>query len=324
MLFETHHCVTGSLRRIYAHYGHDISEDLLLGLGEGVGFIYWHIKNSPPFIGGRAQPKPSLEAIVTARTGVTLTEQSTTSARKAEATLRQHLTDGTPVMLQVDMGYLPYFDFGGTEFHFGGHVVVATGLEGDTVLIADRDSDLHRVPMAALGAARGSTHKPFPPQNRWLTADLSTYHEPSPAAILEAIRHQAEAMLNPPIRNLGVAGIRTAAERVVEWQKAVPADELALTLFNTYLFISPVGGTGGGAFRVMFSRFLHEAAIRTEHPALHDHALAFERIAAQWEAVGEACKVASESGAPAGYLPELSAALSQIAEAEQVAWGGLQ
>jgi len=42
--FTTHHCVTGSLRPIYAHNGYDISEEMLLGLGAGVSFSYWHFK----------------------------------------------------------------------------------------------------------------------------------------------------------------------------------------------------------------------------------------------------------------------------------------
>ena len=39
--FETHHCVTGSLRHIYAANGFNISEEMLFGLGEGTGYIYW-------------------------------------------------------------------------------------------------------------------------------------------------------------------------------------------------------------------------------------------------------------------------------------------
>ena len=50
----TRHCVTGSLRHIYEYHGFPISEDLLLGLGSGLGFIYWHVKGTPPLFGGRA------------------------------------------------------------------------------------------------------------------------------------------------------------------------------------------------------------------------------------------------------------------------------
>lgn len=323
MLFETHHCVTGSMRRVYAHAGCDISEDLLLGLGEGVGFIYWHPKDSLPFLGGRATPKPSLEEIAAARTGVRLTVQTTTSPRKAESALLVLLEAGTPVMLQVDMGFLPYFDFGGAEYHFGGHVVVAFGLENGQVLIADRDSSLHPVSLADIAAARGSTHKPFPPQHRWLTCDFSQRHDPAPADLLTAIRHQADLMLHPPIRNIGVAGIRTASQRVPTWDTLMSAADLAFTLFNTYIFISPVGGTGGGAFRYMFSRFLAEAAHWTQQPALADHAAAFERIADQWAAVGDACQAAAEASNPARVLTHLSRSLADISEAEQAAWQAL-
>src|SRR4030067_3088483 len=50
---ETHHCVTGSMLHIYDFYNHNISEDMLLGIGSGLSFIYWHMKGMAPMIGGR-------------------------------------------------------------------------------------------------------------------------------------------------------------------------------------------------------------------------------------------------------------------------------
>ncbi len=47
--FPTHHCATGSLRHIYEYHGYPISEDLLLGLGRGLGFVYFHITGVDPF-----------------------------------------------------------------------------------------------------------------------------------------------------------------------------------------------------------------------------------------------------------------------------------
>lgn len=171
---ETHHCVTGSMRHVYVYNDHDVSEDMLLGVGAGVGFSYWHFKGQPPFIGGRSMPKPSMEEIAGQRTGVMVEPHTTTSTRKARGALLEMLEAGQPVMIQCDMGYLPYLDFGGEEYHFGGHVVVVCGYdpETDQVLIADRDEELHPTSMAALEQARGSTHKPFPPKNRWYTFDF--------------------------------------------------------------------------------------------------------------------------------------------------------
>ena len=141
--FTTHHCVTGSLRHVYAHNNHDVSEDLLLGVGAGVGFIYWHMKGQPPFIGGRGQPKPSMEEIAGQRTGVQIQPHTTTSVKRARQTLLDMLDAGQPVMIQCDMGFLPYFDFGGEEYHFGGHVVVVCGYDAHTeqVLVAEYMSE---------------------------------------------------------------------------------------------------------------------------------------------------------------------------------------
>jgi hypothetical protein len=322
--FPTHHCVTGSMRHIYAFYGHPLSEELLLGLGEGVGFIYWHQKGQPPFVGGRATPKPSMEAIAGQRTGVDVTPHTTTSANRAATNLRAMLDAGAPVMLQVDMGFLPYFDFGG-EYHFGGHVIVACGYDPatDEVLIADREDGLHPVPMADLAKARGSKFKPFPPKNAWWTFDFTHRRMPTPDEIDTAIRNQAAAMLEPPISNFGVKGIRKTAKLLPGWADQMDAEALQWTLFNLYIFISPVGGSGGGMFRYMFSRFLAEAADLTGNAALHDCAADFQAIGDAWEAVGEWAKIASEAIADADLM-ESRPMLENIAAMEERAWSRLR
>lgn len=320
--FETHHCVSGSLRHMYAFHGQTISEEMLLGLGEGVGFVYWHQTGQPPFIGGRASPEPSMEEIAGQRTGVRVEPHATGSAARAEKALLDLLAHGQPVMLQVDMGFLPYFDFGGSDYHFGGHVIVACGYDTTThdVLIADREAELHPVPLARLAQARGSTHKPFPPKNRWWTFDFSRAHAPTPSGICAAIHAQAQRMMNPPISNLGVKGIAKAAQQIRLWGKTLTAESLKWTLFNSYIFISPVGGTGGGTFRYMFSRFLRESAHITGDARLGAHADAFLKIADRWAQVGDQCKIASEATQPADYLTPIADQIAAIAELEQAAW----
>ena len=158
--YSTHHCVTGSLKRVYDYHGYAISEDLLLGLGRGLGFVYFHIKGTDPFYGGRANfagPKEEgLENTVARRTGVAVESHATSSARKAESALRELLEAGDPVLVYLDMGFLPYFDLP-EGYHFGGHVVVVVGYEPDTgrVLVADRDRELHPVEWEVLERARG-------------------------------------------------------------------------------------------------------------------------------------------------------------------------
>jgi len=322
---QTHHCVTGSMRHIYVFNDCSVSEDMLLGLGEGVGFMYWHARGQPPFIGGRTSPKPSMETVAGERTGVKIQIHRTTSLRKAGQTMFEILAAGQPVMLQVDMGFLPYFNFGGEEYHFGGHVVVACGCDPETkqVLIADRDA-IHPVSLSDLEKARGSTFKPFPPKNAWCTFDFCGFRHPTAEEVRLAITNQANSMLNPPISNMGVKGIHTAAGRIPCWSKEMNTDEIRRALFNTYIFISPVGGSGGGIFRYMFSRFLQEAAAITGEVHLVKSAAEFKRIGDAWESFAAWAKDVSETSDPEARLGECSAPLLDIERQERAAWQALQ
>lgn len=322
--FNTHHCVTGSLRHVYEFNHHPISEEMLLGLGEGVSFIYWHQKGQIPFFGGRGNPKPSMEEIAGERTGVEVIPHTTTSPRKARQTLIPMLSTGQPVMLQVDMGFLPYFNFGGTDYHFGGHVIVACGYDpdNDQVLVADRDG-LFDVPMDDLVEARNSSYKPFPPKNRWYMFDFSNKCMPSPEMICTSIKNQALSMLIPPISNIGVKGIRKTAKQVVRWSKILDNEQMRFALFNGYIFISPVGGTGGGCFRYLFSRFLEEGAEMTGSQKLAKSAHDFKIIGDRWEALGGWFKEASEHSIPVSIIDECSAQLNKIADLEEEAWSAL-
>jgi len=321
----THHCVTGSMRHVYAYNDHDISEDMLLGLGGGVGFIYWHQKDTPPFIGGRANARGEFEPLAGERTGVKIEAHTTASARKAERALLEMLDAGQPVMIHCDMGFLPYFDFGGQEYHFGAHVVVVCGYDVETrqVLIADRDG-LYPVSMENLEKARGSTYKPFPPRHKWYTFDFSGKREPTPAEVRAAIAEQAAGMLEPPISNFGVKGIRKAAKRAPKWPDVMDEDTLRFTLFNAYIFIDTTGGTGGGLFRYMFGRFLREAAEITRDPRLNESANEFQRIGDRWQELAEVFKRGWKAEGPVAVLAETTAPLMELAGLEESAWRRLQ
>jgi hypothetical protein len=327
---ETHHCVTGSMLQIFRHHGIDLSEEMLLGLGSGVGFLYWHQKGLDPFIGGRAnvdRPKEEgLEVTTSRRLGVGCESTYTTSRRKAEKVLLERLETGRPTMLQVDMGYLPYFDFGGEEYHFGYHVIVAGGYDPETclVLVADRDHEFHLVPWDDLAIARASTHKPFPPRNRLYTFDFTHYHPPQPAEIRLSILEAAEGMLAPPISNLGVKGIRKAAKQVRNWPDILDPDALRRTCFNTYIFIDAAGGTGGGIFRYMYGRYLRDASEILDEPRLASIGEKFIVIGDRWQEVAQIFKRGFDLDNSAEVLADTAEPFMIIAEMEEDAWEKLK
>jgi hypothetical protein len=270
-----YHCWSSSVTKIYHHYGLPLSEEMLFGLGEGINFMYWEQKGSPPFIGGRGNINSFVQDIGR-RTGVGVDEKLTSSARKAQKVLLQQMEKEEPLMVRVDMGLLPYFDFGDEEYHFGSHTIVICGYDGqDRVLISDIDQTstgekkgiYAPMTLKEIGKARGSTYKPFPPKNTYFEFDFTESHPPTGDDVLSAIRHNSEAMLNPPISNFGIKGIRRAAKEITRWPDRFDEADLRANLFMFYI-MTEIGGTGGGMFRPMYGRFLEEAAVLTGIQAL--------------------------------------------------------
>ena len=135
---DGYHCQTNSLAKIYHHNECPISEDMLLGLGAGMGFMYWHQKGIPPFIGARGNTK-NFFSDIGQRTGVEISVKTTSSEKKAGNTLVEKLKLKKPVMLYGDMSYLPWFEFP-EEYHFGGHTFVVCGYDlQNTCLASDMD-----------------------------------------------------------------------------------------------------------------------------------------------------------------------------------------
>ena len=326
--FATRHCVTGSMRHMYQLMGSDISEELLLGLGAGVGFIYWHQKGQPPFLGGRANTgrpgEEGLERLAGRRTGVRVTQHATSSVRKAAAELIADLAEGRPAMLQVDMGMLPYFDFG-DDYHFGGHVITVVGYDPatSTVLVCDRDTETHPVPFETLAAARDSRFKPFPPRNASWTFDLTDQAPPQPEEVRAAMVEVATAILHPPISNLGVQGIRKAATLVPRWPSTLAAQALPEACFNGYIMIDATGGTGGGLLRYMYARFLELASDITGDRALGGISDRMREAGDRWQEVAMLFKAAHEDADHTGPLTEIPPLLRRIADLEETAWRDL-
>ena len=323
---ETHHCVTGSMLHIYDFHHHFISEDMLLGIGAGLGFIYWHMKGTPPMFGGRGNVgrpgEEGLEVTAGRRTGVRVEKHYTGSAKKAEKALLEMLEAGEPVMMNVDMGFLPYFTDLPEDFHFGGHMIAIGGYDAETrrVLVADRDKPLHPVSLDDIAKARGSTFKPFPPRNMWFTFDFSGKRQPDPEEIRQAIREVCTTMLEGPISNIGVRGIRKAAKRTLKWPDTMNEEELRWACFNNFIFIDATGGTGGGIFRYMYGRFLEEAAGITGDERLADVGSDLRAIGDLWQEVAMIFKRGSEIANPVDVLDNTTAPLMQLADLEEAAW----
>jgi hypothetical protein len=323
------HCVTSSLAKIFHHAGHALSEEMLLGLGAGMGFIYWQMKmgvGTYVFIGGRGNVKDFYRDLGQ-RTGVGIREIHTSSAKKAEAALREVLAENKPVMLGGDMGFLPWFQLP-KDYHFGGHTFVVCGYDGGKrVLVSDIDQHMSgvkkgfysTVTLKELSKARNSLHKPFPPKNLRLEFDFSGFRSPGKNEITASIAQTVDAHLNPPIKNFGVRGMRHTASQLLKWPAIFHGKPLRMNLFNLYVFIE-IGGTGGGCFRPMYARFLEEGAKIARNPALAEAARIFHESGRTFSEIAGLFKDAETMEDIPGKINLASRRFGEIADMEEKAF----
>ncbi len=326
---DGYHCQTNSLAKIFHFYGHPLSEDMLLGLGAGMGFIYWHQKGTSPFVGARGNTKGFFDDIGK-RTSVKIEERSTASKKKAEEALLGKMEQKEPVMVFGDMGHLPWFDLP-DDYHFGGHTFVVCGYDGkDSLLASDMDQKAtgpkkgfySSMTLEQLRKVRDSKYKPFPPKNTYLECDFKNYHHPGKTEIYSAIKQNMEAMLEPPISNLGIKGIRRTAGEILKWKNIFSEKELRLNLFTLYIFIE-IGGTGGGSFRYMYARFLKEAAELTKNNKLLEASRKVDASGKIFTRIGLMFKDAENAPDIDSRVNKASELFLKAAETEESVFSGL-
>jgi hypothetical protein len=288
--FGGKHCQTTALRNILRYYGIDMSEEMLLGLGGGLGFIYWYMKQMPaPFVGGRSGGRNEEFMIkMLERMGGKGNLFETGSMKKGHDHLMEMLRREEPVYTYVDMAYLPYLALPG-DAHFGAHTIVVYGIDEqeDTVSVSDRGNGPFTVSIEDLKNARNSKFPPFPPKNRILEIEAPKQPINVKEGIVEAIRECCHTMQNPPITNFGLAGIKKWAKIIPGWPKQFRGLNLYGCLMNVYIYIE-IGGSGGSAFRPMYAQFLREVSPIIDNPELESVADLFEESGRMWSDVAEA------------------------------------
>jgi hypothetical protein len=309
------HCETTTLGALLRHAGAELSEPMLFGLGEGLGFVYWDARNLDfPFLGGRTRPM-EITRTAAGRLGLHLRVEETTSPRKAWRNVTAALDAGHPVGLQLDCYHLDYFT---TRVHFGGHFVAMRGYDDTHAHLIDtaQQGGAVTTTLASLERARGERG---PMTARHLSYTVSGSVAPLGDAIRDAVRANAHTFLHPPIANLGHRGIAKAARQVPAWltRSADPSRDLPLaaTLMER-------GGTGGALFRAIYRDFLAECAGVVDDDNLRLGQRMYAEIAPLWTEVAALIATAGETGDP-GHLTAASAILTDLADRERRAMATL-
>jgi hypothetical protein len=302
------HCGSTALRNMLAFAGVEISEEMALGLGAGACFYYVPLDGQTPsrLIAGRVS---RLEEQFLALTGSPLRMQTFADERESWTAARATVDAGFPALLLTDLFYLDHY---GNSAHFPGHAVVLAGYDEELAYLSDTGFEqLQSTRLEHLARARHGNHPIFPLDGQMLTLpDDQSLTDPSPAAAA-AIARNAEQMLEPQLGEYeGLPALRRFAAELESWPQEL--EDWSWCARFAYQTIER-RGTGGGHFRLMYSRFLAEVG--------NPQAAAAAEVAHLWTALAETLLAASESEQPE---PAVWAAAGEraaaVLEAEERLW----
>lgn len=305
------HCETVATGSLLRAAGVRLSEPMLFGLGEGLGFIFINLSSLPlPFVGGRVKPFELTNALCR-NLGVKFDAVETSSKPKAWDSLEKNLRDGRPVGLQLDCFHLEYFS---RPVHFAGHFVAAYGIDGEEVLVVDTapQGSAQRTSRRNLEAARFEKGPMAAKARSWTIAAPKGAPD-LPKAIVKAIRANARDYLSPAFKGASHLGIRKLADSLPRWLEIAnkPADDLGLAAL-----LMERAGTGGSLFRNFYRDFLDEARDHVgAQPLLLRARELFGEAAGEWAAVAAAVETAGQTG-DAAPLRAASTRCGRIADIE--------
>ena len=309
------HCETVATGTLLNAAGLKLSEPMLFGLGEGLGFIFINLSSLPlPFVGGRSKPFALTEALC-ANLGVDCKAGETTSRAKAWAMLEEPLRAGQPVGLQLDCFHLEYFK---RPVHFAGHFVAAHGFDDAEVLLVDTapQGSSQRTSRKSLEMARFEKG-PMAAKARTWTISLRKRAPDVAPALRKAIRANAKQYLSPAFKGASHLGIVKLAESLPGWVEMAkhPAEDLALAAL-----LMEKAGTGGSLFRNFFRDFLAEAGdhLAGARTKLTEAQALIAESAQEWGAVAAALDSSARTG-EAAPLREAAGRCRRIAEIEVAA-----
>lgn len=311
--FKGQHCETTSTGTLLKFIGIELSEPMLFGLGEGLGFIYWDMKIMDfPFIGGRVKPDV-LTQNLTKNLGVKLVVQETASPKKAWENVQRILAEGKPVGLKLDCYHLNYFT---NKVHFAGHYVAMYGYGDKYAYLVDTIQQGSKVKASLENLALARKEKgPMASKNLSYTIEQTGKLPTLEKVIVKAIKANAKDFLNPPITNIGYKGIQKFSKEILKWfkrSKNIKAD-LPLTAL-----LMERAGTGGALFRNLYRDFLKESVSLIKSENLQKGYDLFCEIAPQWTKVSKLIQKAGETQEEK-HLIQASHVLKELSQQEQQA-----
>ncbi|WP_374713076.1 BtrH N-terminal domain-containing protein [Symbiobacterium terraclitae] len=313
------HCESTAMRNWLAHLGIELSEELCLGIGCGLGFTYFRMPGMPHFlVMGRGD---DLEFHLADNLGLIL-EMHKPGGRDPWIPVKELLDAGEPVLVDVDVRHLEYIrrsDSWPEGVGFGGHKMMLVGYDEEAGVAYAHDYawwDRLTIPLADLAAARLAAGGVTEPEGKWYTLSRPRGLEPDlPRAVRSALAGTVHRLLHPWDKFHGLPAIRGLMEELPLWPRLL-GEERARTSARLAYIMFDVAGTGRGCFRRIYGRFLLEAAPLVDEPELEALGRHYLQLAKLWSQLSAMLREAGEGRPCPVFEGKAGSLLAEIARGE--------
>ncbi len=278
------HCESTTMKDLIIHEGIEITEEMVFGLDSTFGFTFFDNSQSqntvvefgmrtPLFIGGK-QGSINNESMACRILGLNIEFETFSSPNVAWDSSKKWINQDIPVGLQVDIGYLSYFDWK-EKLHFGGHFITLAGYDAvkDVAFVYDTEfTDVQEISIGDLKKAQSSKHgsRFLHPHNTQFTImkRLDGKKPPFPKAVKLALQQVARQVLSPSTNRHGIPALQLFAKSIPRWNDILNGSmkysynskiiRKSFTTLEMMYGLIEEWGTGGAIFRNLYSNFLKE------------------------------------------------------------------
>ena len=291
------HCENGATANLLNHYGIELSEPMVFGLGSGLSFVYLPFLklNGAPVTSFRPMPGSIFNKINKA-IGVKIVKiRFPGNPEKSMQALDDVLLKGIPVGLLVGVYNLTYFP-PALRFHFNAHNIVVFQKRDNQYLVSDpimeKPEWISYDDLKKVRYAKGT----YKPKGKMYYVKSIDFDFDLKKAVSKSIKYTARMMVKSPGPFIGVEGIRLLSKSIRKWAKNYDSRKASKNLGSVIRMQEEIG-TGGAGFRFMYAAFLQEAGKKLENKSLIEASVEMTEIGDLWRNfavnAGRVCKLRS-------------------------------
>jgi hypothetical protein len=256
------HCESSAILNALHYLDYDVSEEMIVGGGGALSFIYE--KKPFPFLGGRSY---DMKETFFENADIKWHLVEPKNDEEAWTGIVKLLKEEIPVVLRVDLRYLPYRfagRYGPRHVSFGWHYITLFGIDTKENIAHVSDTEfegLQKIRIKDLEKARSSKTKIFPPEREyfWIEKKPVNYKTDWDKLAYSSIKKVVSNMESQK-EDFGLKGLSELGSNIVGIEDYIGNKYMLSPAFEVMHGWIEEFGSGGAAFRILYSDFLKLAA----------------------------------------------------------------